>query len=168
MAIDRAIERLFAMDDAVWARHASGWSVWTRVATLPVLLLALWSHAWIGWWSLLLIAAVIAWTWLNPRIFAKPLTTDTWPAKVTFGERIWLDRKAVQIPHHHLVATRLLSLAAGLGALVTVVGALANLLWPTLLGAVLSYAGKLWFCDRMVWLYEDMKDSDPRYRGWLY
>jgi hypothetical protein len=28
--------------------------------------------------------------------------------------------------------------------------------------------GKLWFVDRMVWLYEDMKDATPEYRSWLY
>lgn len=168
MGIDKAFERLFAMDDAVWARHASGWSVWTRVATLPLLLLALWSHAWIGWWALAAVAAVLVWTWLNPRVFPKPRTTRTWAAKVTFGERIWLERKTVEIPRHHLVAAKLLGLLAGLGAAVAVGGALGNALWPTLLGAVLVYAGKLWFCDRMVWLYEDMKDSDPRYGSWLY
>ena len=52
--------------------------------------------------------------------------------------------------------------------MIAIGGALANALWPTILGAVLIYAGKLWFCDRMVWLYEDMKETDPRYRSWLY
>lgn len=30
------------------------------------------------------------------------------------------------------------------------------------------YAGKVWFLDRMVWLYEDMKEVTPEYSGWLY
>jgi hypothetical protein len=29
-----------------------------------------------------------------------------------------------------------------------------------LLGSVMIYLGKLWFLDRMVWLYEDMKDEE--------
>ena len=41
-------------------------------------------------------------------------------------------------------------------------------LWPTILGVVLVYPGKMWFLDRMVWLYEDMKDSNPEYKSWLY
>jgi len=49
-----------------------------------------------------------------------------------------------------------------------VAGALANEIWPTVTGGLLIYAGKLCFLDRMVWLYEDMKDADQRYRGWLY
>lgn len=28
--------------------------------------------------------------------------------------------------------------------------------WPTILGTVMVYLGKLWFLDRMVWLWEDM------------
>ena len=32
----------------------------------------------------------------------------------------------------------------------------------------LIYLGKMWFLDRMVWLYEDMKDTTPEYRSWLY
>ncbi len=40
-------------------------------------------------------------------------------------------------------------------------------IWPTLLGAVLIYLGKMWFIDRMVWLFEDMKDQHPPYAAWL-
>lgn len=162
------IERIFAMNDEVWARHASGWSVWTRFATLPVLLLALWSHVWIGWWALAALAVLGLWIWANPRLFPKPSTTETWHARATFGERVWLNRKALPIPRHHEVMARTLGWVAGLGTVMGVAGALANALWPTILGLVLVYAGKLWFLDRMVWLYEDMKDSDPRYRSWLY
>ncbi|MGH1393463.1 MAG: DUF6653 family protein [Trichormus sp.] len=28
--------------------------------------------------------------------------------------------------------------------------------------------GKLWYLDRMVWLYTEMKDINPEYRSWLY
>jgi hypothetical protein len=34
--------------------------------------------------------------------------------------------------------------------------------WPTLLGMVLVYCGKLWFLDRMVWLWEDTQASSPQ------
>jgi len=40
-------------------------------------------------------------------------------------------------------------------------------IWPALLGLVLVMICKLWFVDRMVWLYEDMKDQHPTYREWL-
>ena len=41
-------------------------------------------------------------------------------------------------------------------------------LGPTVLGLVLSVGAKLWFCDRMVWLYRDMQEAVPEYREWLY
>ena len=41
-------------------------------------------------------------------------------------------------------------------------------IWATGIGTVLVYAGKVWFLDRMVWLYEDMKDSTSEYSSWLY
>jgi hypothetical protein len=37
-----------------------------------------------------------------------------------------------------------------------------------LIEIVLSCAGKLWFCDRMVRIYEEMESADPEYRQWLY
>ena len=45
-------ERLMGMSDAVWARHANLWSVYTRFTVLPLLVMAIWSRAWIGWWVL--------------------------------------------------------------------------------------------------------------------
>lgn len=46
---------------------------------------------------------------------------------------------------------------------------LVNLkIYPTLIGAILIILGKLWVIDRMVWLYEEMKDNNPEYRSWLY
>jgi hypothetical protein len=34
------------------------------------------------------------------------------------------------------------------------------------LGGLLMYVGKLWYFDRMVWLYRDMKDKVPEYAKW--
>lgn len=168
MNIEKRLAVLFGMDDATWRRHANGWSVWTRVATLPVLLLAVWSHAWLGWWAAVPVAAVLVWTWLNPRLFPPPRTTDTWAAKGTFGERVWIARKERAVPEHHRVVPHLLAAAAGIGFLVAVWGALTNTAWPAVLGGALAMLAKLWFVDRMVWLYDDMKDADPVYRSWLY
>jgi len=45
------------------------WSAWSRIITcLPLLILSLWSRAWIGRWSILPIAAALLWLWLNPRV----------------------------------------------------------------------------------------------------
>ncbi|WP_377193710.1 DUF6653 family protein [Ruegeria meonggei] len=43
------------MKDEVWLRHANPWSVWARVLTpLPLLALAIWSRAWIGYANLMI------------------------------------------------------------------------------------------------------------------
>lgn len=167
MWIAKQIARAFVMDDDTWARHASPWSVWTRVASLPPLFVAVWSHTWLGWWAALPIGLVVAWLWINPRLFAPPEHTDTWASKATFGERVWLNRGQVPIPPHHARAATLLSGLAGLTFIVAIAGAAANNLALTVGAGSLSWLAKMWFVDRMVWLYEDMKDQQPEYRSWL-
>jgi hypothetical protein len=81
----RSLERLMAMDDRVWRRHANPWSGWTRVAALPLLVLAIWSRVWIGWWALVAVWLVVVWTWLNPRLFPEPRTLDAWMSRGRAG-----------------------------------------------------------------------------------
>jgi hypothetical protein len=155
------------MDDEVWARHASPYSVWSRFTALPLLILAFWSRLWIGWWAAFPVAAALLWTWLNPRIFQRPESTRNWASKATFGERVWLNRGKIPIPAHHRRAAAVLSSVSASGLIFVVWGVAVFAVWPALFGLALVYLAKLWFCDRMVWLYEDMKDADPEYRGWL-
>ncbi|MBB4302401.1 hypothetical protein GGD81_001428 [Rhodobium orientis] len=164
---DEWLSRLFRMDDGVWRRHASGWSVWTRAASLPLLVLAVWSHRWIGiGGALCLVGLVVVWIYLNPRIFPAPKRTDTWHARATFGERVWLNRHRIPIPRHHAVVAHLLAGIAATGAVIALWGTFLAAFWPTLVGIVIVLFGKFWFLDRMVWLYQDMKDMDPIYRSW--
>ncbi|MEL6373685.1 MAG: DUF6653 family protein [Pseudomonadota bacterium] len=165
--LDKLLERSMLMDDAAWARHASPWSVYTRIPIFPVLLAAIWSHTALGWWALIPIGIVIAWILINPHAFPPPTTTDTWAAKATFGERVWLNRGEIPIPSGHARAAFVLSLVAGVGAPIALVAAYLNALGWTIAGAAICVLGKLWFCDRMVWLYEDMKDASPTYAGWV-
>ena len=162
-----ALASLMRMDDATWARHANPWSVWTRVPLLPLIALALFSRAWIGWWCLVPFLALQVWVWANPRVFAPPVSTDSWASKGTFGERVWLARGAVPIPRRHERVANVLSIVMGLGAVVGVYGLVVLDGWATIAGVAVTFLAKLWFCDRMVWLYEDMHDADPVYRSWL-
>ena len=162
------LTRLMSMDENTWQRHASPLSVWSRVLTgLPVVLLAVWSIKPLGLWSLGTLGLAFFWLWLNPRLFPAPKNTDNWASKVTFGERIYLERKHLVIPRHHLQWAQFLAIASGTGFFLALGGAYFNTLLPTLVGGVISWFGKMWFCDRMVWLFEDMKTSDPQYTTWL-
>lgn len=112
------------MDDRTWRRHASAWSVCTRGATLPPVVLAI-------------------------------------------GRRVWLARRETPIPRHHEQAARILSRFTATGASILAAGLIWLHAWTTALGAAVCMLAKLWFCDRKVWLYEDMKYSRPEYRAWL-
>ncbi|TWU43595.1 hypothetical protein Poly51_62920 [Rubripirellula tenax] len=97
----RAIERMMCMDDAAWQRHANPWSGWTRVATAPLIGLAVWSRVWFGWWSLIPTMVVFAWIWINPRAFPRPKSVDNWMSRGVLGERIWLAGEPGTIADHH-------------------------------------------------------------------
>lgn len=163
----QAIAKAFAMTDTVWERHANPWSCWTRVPILPLLCLAVWARIWIGWWCLAPIGALTLWTWVNPRAFPPPASTRGWASRSVMGERVWLARAEIPIPHHHAVWAMLLAVLPALGLPPLIWGlATLDLAW-LLLGLVLTMGPKMWFLDRMVWLYDDMAKTHPEYAAWL-
>ena len=168
MTVERKIANTFHMDEETWARHANPWSVWTRFTVLPILILVIWSRVWLGWWSLAPIAIALFWMWINPRIFAKPQSTNHWASKSVLGERVWLNRDTVPVPEHHQRVPNVLSLVSVIGMAVVIWGLVTLDGCLTLLGCALVYLSKLWFLDRMVWLYEDMRQAHPQYQSWLY
>jgi len=162
------LEKLMSMDDTTWKRHANPWSVWTRVAILPLFVLTIWCREWFGVWIGLPIVLLIIWTYFNPRAFAKPETTRSWASQATFGERVWLNRHAKPIPTHHVRFAHLLSGLSALSLIPMVYGLYAYQPMATVLGLILLIISKFWFLDRMVWLYQDSKDENEEYRSWLY
>lgn len=168
MTLERKVAAVFDMDEAGWARHANPWSVWTRNTVLPLLILAIWSRVWLGWWAFIPIAAAVFWLWVNPRIFAKPHSTNNWASKAVLGERVWSNRDKIPVPQHHHRVPNILSAVSASGMIFVIWGLVAFNIWSTLLGTILVCLSKLWFLDRMVWLYEDMKNSALEYQGWLY
>lgn len=155
------------MDEAAWLRHANPWSVWTRFIILPMLALAIWSRVWIGWWSLALIIILAIWTRYNPHAFPEPKTTKKWASRAVMGERVWLSRSETPIPTHHSKAAFILSLMAGIGLPFVAFGLWQLSVWPTILGVFIIVVFKMWFLDRMVWLYDDMAQKHEKYYNWL-
>lgn len=169
MTLERKIAAAFNMSEDAWARHANPWSGWTRIATaLPLLILAIWSRVWLGWWSLIPITIAVLWIWLNPRIFPKPHSTSNWVSKGVLGERVWLNRDRVSVPQHHHHVPDILNAVSAVGGVFLIWGLVVLDVWSTLLGFTLVMLGKLWYLDRMVWLYQDMKDANLEYQSWLY
>ena len=68
----------------VWRRHANPWSGWTRAATTPVVVYALYRRN----WRLLTVALV--WLVVNPVAFPPPAGTDAWMTHGVLAERAWL------------------------------------------------------------------------------
>ncbi|HEY9815184.1 MAG TPA: DUF6653 family protein [Candidatus Obscuribacterales bacterium] len=166
--VARTISTLFAMDERTWRGHANPWCFWTRLSTIPLLFLAIWSRVWLGWDALWLAAVALGWIWVNARLFPPPKSTRNWMSKGVFGERVWINRSQVPIPPHHHVLPQILTAVAALGMGLGFWGLWQLDLPLTLVGTLLIFVGKLWFFDRMVWLYEDMKDATPEYQSWLY
>ncbi len=69
MGVMSRVADTFGMTDDAWKRHANPWSVWTRFAAIPLMILAIWSRVWLGWWCLVPIAAVEVW----PTVFGASL-----------------------------------------------------------------------------------------------
>lgn len=169
MTIERRIARLFNLTDDNWMKHANPISVWTRYSVLPLLVLAIWSRAWIGWWSAAAIAMALLWMFFNPVLFAKPKSTRNWASKSVLGERVYLNRDQIPLPEwHNIPLQNLLSALASCGLILAIWGSIDYVLWAAISGVVLAIIAKSWFLDRMVWLYEDMKNRNERYSSWDY
>jgi hypothetical protein len=166
MTLERKIARAFAMDGATWMRHANPWSGVLRLTALPAFIIAFWSRLWVGWWAVIPVALVILWTWYNPRIFAAPQSLDHGMSKGAMGERVWLNRDVVPVPVYHRTVPNILSAVAAISVPFIFWGVFVFDLWPTLFGTMLAYMSKLWFVDRMCWLWQDMKDATREYRSW--
>ena len=157
----RATERLMGMGEATWARHANPWSVWTRIPILPLLALAVFSRAWIGAWAWPPVVLLLVWTWLNPRAFPAPARLDSWASRGVLGERIWLARHERAIPPEHARVAAILTAIAALGIVPLAYGLWALDGWATVAGVAISLLAKMWFVDRMVWLYDETARDRP-------
>jgi len=170
MKILEFVTKIMCMSDDVWLRHANPWSVWTRIPSIFVLVLAFWSRIWIGLYFIIPVSIVLLWAWLNPRIFPKPKSMDNWGGKGVFGEKIFTSQKKekVNIPKHHIVAAYITIIIIIIGSIILIYGLWILDLWITIAGTSIAFLGKMWFVDRMVWLHEDMKETNPNYKKWLY
>ncbi len=169
MTLERKIAKAFRLTDENWMKHSNPWSVWTRYSVLPLIVLAFWSRAWIGWWCLIPGIGSILWMFFNPVLFNKPRSTKNWASKAVLGERAYLNRDKVEIPDIHKTPLHgILKLMSSTGMVMTIWAVVFYSVWGAVLGVTLAYIGKSWFLDRMVWLYETMKSENEEYRKWEY
>jgi hypothetical protein len=166
MTLESKIANLFRLTDENWMRHANPWSVWTRYSVLPAIILAFWSRVWIGWFSAIPAVISLAWMFFNPVFFRKAKSTKNWASKSVLGERIWMNRNKIQVPDRHKTLPKILNGVSSIGMLLAIWSIITLSIWPAILGVTLAYLGKSWYLDRMVWIFEDMKDI-PEYEKWV-
>ena len=143
-------------------KHANTWSVWTRFATLPFLILSIWSRVCIGWYSLIPILILIIWLIINPTLFKKPKSIDNWGSKAVLGEKYWSNRKIVPVPNHHSTPVLILIILQTIGGIILIIGLWKLEINLTIIGGLTTYLAKMWFLDRMVWIFNDMKIRNPK------
>ena len=169
MTIERKIANFFQLSDENWMKHANPISVWSRYSVLPFIVISFWSRVWIDWWCLIPGLLSILWMFFNPILFQKAKSTKNWASKAVLGERVFLNRDKIKIPQKHITPLHtLLNTISSLGLLL----AIWSIVYYSVIGAVvgvsLAYLGKSWYLDRMVWLYEDMKNDNEVYKSWDY
>jgi len=151
------ISKLFIPDDDSWLRHANPWSIWTRFITLPFIVLAIWSRVWIGWYCLIPIVILVFWIYVNPRLFSKPEHFNSWGSRAVLGERIYIKRKKDQKLGKHKTPILILTVLQIIGVIILFYGLWKLNFYYTIYGMTVVYLSKMWFLDRMVWLYEDAR-----------
>jgi len=160
MAKLAVVQKAFGMNDDAWRSHANPWSVYTRFATIPPLVLAIWSWTWIGWWCLAPLAIVVLWLWLNAHIFPPVDHPTAWASKGIYGEKIWATEPA-RVPAHHRRAFRIIALPGIAGIVLLAWGLVFLDPWPTIVGGTLVVLAQLWRIDRLVWMYDELASASP-------
>lgn len=164
--VEGRLASAFGLAGDEWLRHANPKSVYSRFSVLPLFVVAVWSRVWLGWWALLPVAATVAWTYLNPRLFDEPASFDSWAARGVLGERIWADRDSFEIDRtrrrqlHAITAVQVVGVPPFVWGLYTLAP------WVTATGLVTMVLAKVWFLDRMARLFDDYRDTDA-VRAWL-
>jgi len=167
---EHRVAKLFGLEGDTWMRHSNPLSVWTRFAVLPLLILSIWSRAWIGWWCLVPVALSLIFMVVNTLLFPVPRSTRNWVSKGVFGERIWADRNRVALPAQ-FASSRVPVVAPAfqvVGLAVLVWGLIDLDLLVTVAGMLIVQVAKAWYIDRMVLLFDDMKTRRPEYAAWEY
>jgi hypothetical protein len=169
MNLGKKVSGAFGLKDENWMRHSNPASVWTRFGVLPMLVGSIWSRKWIGRRCLIPLGLSTAWLFANPLFFSPPASTKNWASKGVLGERIWVDNDRSELPDEFNSVMPTVAQAYQAVGLAPLAYGLARLkLGPTVGGVLIVQGGKLWYIDRMVLLFDEMKTRKPEYARWEY
>lgn len=166
MNIEKTLARLFGLEGDQWLRHANPKSVYSRFPILPLLIISVWTRVWIGVYFVIPLGLTLLWTFVNPRLFDEPDSLENWASKGVLGERIWKDRSAYDIPRDFSLLTHMLNATQVIGLIPFLWGLYTLDFWMTMTGFAVAFLCKAWFFDRMVWLFEDMRETE-KVHDWI-
>jgi hypothetical protein len=155
------------LSEQTWMRHANPWSVWTRYAAFPFLVLAVWSYHGIGWWSLVPISAVVLFLCFNPRLFPPPRSTRNWASMAVLGERVWLAERRAFLPQQFPWVFYSILVLSVANVLALAWGIYSSDMVLTIVCTINVLVSKSWSNDRMVWLFSERSRETPEYASWL-
>ena len=169
MKLAKKVSGAFGLKDESWTRHSNPASVWTRFSVLPLLVVSIWCRKWIGRRFVVPLGLSTAWLFANPLFFKPPRSTKNWASKAVFGERIWVNQDRSELPDQfNSVMPNVASAYQAIGLAPLAYGLSKLKLGPTVGGILIVQGGKLWYLDRMVLLFDEMKTRDAEYARWEY
>jgi hypothetical protein len=155
------------LSERTWMRHANPWSVWTRYAAFPFLVLAVWSYHWIGWWSLVPIFSVVVFLWFNTSLFSPPRSTRNWASMAVLGERVWLAEHRRFLPQQSSGVFYSIAALSAANVIALAWGVYSSDIVLTIVGTINVLVAKSWSNDRKVWLFSERCRTSPEYASWL-
>lgn len=133
------------LSEVFWRRHSNPKSGWSRTATTPALLYAVYRR------DLRLLVAVLAFAVLNPLLFSPPETDEAWMTRVVLAERWWTEEGRGVLDLSYPNVLNLLNVPATVYALVA---AYRRRPVRAALAGAASMALKFWYVGALVRRYD--------------
>jgi hypothetical protein len=102
----------------VFRHHSNPWSAWTRLISVPLVFVPIWTRSWREG------AIVVVWLIVNPIMFREPKNDKAWATRAMLGEEMWIAER----PLDRAMALSIGATAFGFGG---VWGAYKRRLLPT-------------------------------------
>jgi hypothetical protein len=125
----------------VFRYHSSPWSAWTRLLSVPLVFVPIWTRSWRQG------AIVLVWLIANPIVFPEPKDDKAWATRAMLGEEMWIAKR----PLDRAMALSVGATAFNLGG---VWGAYKRRLLPTVVCTVGQVGLLLAYWREMVLYYE--------------
>ena len=140
--------------DQFWKRHENPKSGWSRVATTPVILYAIYHRRW------RLLLAALVFTAVNPVLFSPPETDEAWMTRVVRAERWWTETSGEGL--FALSYPNVLNLVNLLASLYALWAAAKRHPRRTAVAGVAMMGLKLWYVAELVRQYDDANRETRR------